>query len=262
MQIPHHLSKKGGARRGHRKGRAGGRDPEPDTAALRPPTDPPTRSRSELQHRPDPARRLANGPTTDAPLSTLQGVSREPTSSCRPQTNAGTNRPSNRDLVTLSSADLYRRLRPRVKRLVTCLLGGRTAPADLVHDACAEIVMSKGRFRQDAEFGPWINAIVRRQVHKWLRAQRRSHCLLRSLAEQAEARLPRPDELAEAKRALRDTADGLRSLPSMQQKCILALAVDGLSVREAAERLRTTPAAFRTAVCRARARLCELLTIE
>jgi RNA polymerase sigma-70 factor (ECF subfamily) len=174
--------------------------------------------------------------------------------------NAGIRRASDCDLATLGSADLYRRLQPRVEHLVMCLLSGRTAPADLVHDASAEVVMSKGHFRHESEFGPWVDAIVRRQVYKWLRGQQRYSRLLRDLAVQPAARAPeRPDESAEATRALRRTAEVLKSLPVRQQRCILLLEVDGLSVQHAAKRLGVTPAAVRSAACRVRARLRESL---
>jgi RNA polymerase sigma-70 factor (ECF subfamily) len=209
-----------------------------------------------VEHLPHTARKPATKFAVDTLLSPEPSACRRPSWS---QTNADIRRDS--ELATLSSADLYRRLRPRVKHLVMCLLGGRTAPDDLVHDVCAEIVTSEGHFQNESEFGSWVNAVVRRQVYMWLRGQQRYHRLLRDLSEGTIARAPPPpDESLEATRRLRRTAEALNSLPGPQKACLLLLTLEGVSVPEAARRLGTTAAAVRTAVCRTRARLRQVLT--
>ena len=165
------------------------------------------------------------------------------------------------DVTSVSINDLYRRLQRHVPGVATSLLGGTSAPTDLVHDAVTDIVLSLPRFRHGCEFRSWVRAIVRRHVQRWIRSQQRHRRLLRAASEEAKAApAVRADESIDLKQALGRLDALLLGLPKRQLVCLFSTEVEGLSSEVVAKQLGITPAAVRTNSCRARAYLRKSLT--
>lgn len=146
-------------------------------------------------------------------------------------------------------------LRPRVAQIAGALMGEKP-PVELVHDICVDVTLANRRFRCECMFSTWLFAIVRHHVHNWIRKERRWRELMRAAAESAPGRqVPRPDEVADGFLQVDELKTCLAKLTDGQRSCLVLVGCECLSPREAALRLRMTPAAVRMHVHRARVRL-------
>jgi RNA polymerase sigma-70 factor (ECF subfamily) len=146
-------------------------------------------------------------------------------------------------------------LRPQVEQIARALIGARP-PTDLVHDMCVDVTLSGLRFRGDCSFSTWMYSIVSHRVHNWIRNERNRRNLIQA-AEQAALRhyIPHPDEVIDTFVLVDQLRTGFAMLTQTQRACLLLVACECLSPKEAAARLNLTPTAVRMNVHRARARL-------
>jgi RNA polymerase sigma-70 factor (ECF subfamily) len=155
-------------------------------------------------------------------------------------------------------ADVLRRLiRARLARL-----GFNVSDAeDLVQDVLIGLHTKRHTWDEGRPFLPWLHAIVRYKladaVRQWRREARyRSDVPLDDWSDLFVA--PAKD----LDRALVDVDRHVAGLPVGQREVVQALAIDGASVRETAQKLGTSQAAIRVVLHRALARLAAAAGVE
>jgi RNA polymerase sigma factor (sigma-70 family) len=160
------------------------------------------------------------------------------------------------------SADLYQALRPEIVRIARAVLGANP-PADLVHDTCVDVALSKSHFRGDCAFSTWMYAVVRHHVHNWMRKERSYRNLIHAV-EQAWPfnRVQRPDEVVDGFALADQLRAAISVLTESERACLLLVRYECLSPREVAARLDITPSAVRMNIHRARTRLRTRLGTE
>jgi RNA polymerase sigma-70 factor, ECF subfamily len=155
-------------------------------------------------------------------------------------------------------ADVLRRvIRARLARL-----GISTSDAeDLVQEVLIGLHAKRHTWDEKRPFLPWLHAIVGYKLTDAVRQWRR----------EARYRSDRPlddwpDLFAapaeDLDRALVDVERHVASLPAGQREVVQALAIDGASVRETAQKLGTSEGAIRVVLGRAFARLAAAAGIE
>ena len=152
---------------------------------------------------------------------------------------------------------LLRELLPAVRAFVRHLLRDDASTEDVVQNVLLQIHRARHTYRPERPFGPWLRAISRNAALDALRARvRRGRREVAGLEpEQAEAMagaaafaqtMPEREE-----RLVPPLRDALAALPASQREALLLLHVEELSVREAAERVGTTPGALKLRAHRA-----------
>jgi RNA polymerase sigma-70 factor, ECF subfamily len=116
---------------------------------------------------------------------------------------------------------------------------------DVVQETLLAIHLKRQSWDQTAPASPWIWAIARHKLIDTLRRRgRRVHLPVEDFSEMLASEEEEPDRLiAGADRHLETLSPGQRSV-------LRAIAIDGASVGEAAERLSMTPGAVRVALHR------------
>jgi RNA polymerase sigma-70 factor (ECF subfamily) len=125
---------------------------------------------------------------------------------------------------------------------------------DLVQEVLIGLHTKRRTWNEGLPFLPWLHAIVRYKltdaVRRWRReARRRSDVPLDDWSDLLAAPVEDPD------RALVDLDRHVASLPAGQREVLRALAIDGASVRETAQKLGTSEGVIRVILHRALARL-------
>jgi RNA polymerase sigma-70 factor (ECF subfamily) len=117
---------------------------------------------------------------------------------------------------------------------------------DVVQDTLLAIHLKRQTWDQDRPIGPWISAIARNKMIDLMR--RRGRAIKVPIDDVAESLAAE-----EASAALEGYEVGrmLENLNVKQRSVVRALAVDGASVRETAERLNMTESAIRVTLHRA-----------
>jgi RNA polymerase sigma-70 factor, ECF subfamily len=148
-------------------------------------------------------------------------------------------------------ADVLRRfIRARVARLGL----NASDTEDLVQEVLIGLHTKRYTWNEGLPFLPWLHAIVRYKltdaVRRWRRESRyRSDVPLDDWSDLFAAPVEDPD------RALVDLDRHLAGLPTRQRVVVCALAIDGASVRETAQKLGTSEGVIRVILHRALARL-------
>lgn len=181
-------------------------------------------------------------------------LSRANTANSTGQSNSGGHLPQ-RLRRSREALRMYLALRTQVAQIARRLIR-EIPPADLVHDICVDVTLSKPRFRRDSAYSTWIHSIVCHRVHNWIRKQRSQRNLLRAATEVAlRQQAPQPDAAMDSVVMVAELRTGLAMLTEGQRACLILVGCEALSPKEAAVLLRLTPTAVRMNVCRARARL-------
>jgi RNA polymerase sigma-70 factor, ECF subfamily len=125
---------------------------------------------------------------------------------------------------------------------------------DLVQEVLIGLHTKRHTWNEALPFLPWLHAIVRYKltdaVRQWRReARHRSDVPLNDWSDLLAA----PDE--DLDRALVDVDRHIAGLPTNQREVVQALAINGTSVRETAQKLGTSEGAVRVILHRALARL-------
>lgn len=155
-------------------------------------------------------------------------------------------------------ADVLRRLiRTRLTRLGLNV----SDTEDLVQEVLIGLHAKRHTWDEHLPFLPWLHAIVRYKLadamRRWRReARHRSNVPLDDWSDLFAAPAEDPD------RGLVDVSRHIAGLPSGQRKVVQALAIDGASVRETAQRLGKSEGAIRVILHRALARLAAAAGIE
>jgi RNA polymerase sigma-70 factor, ECF subfamily len=155
-------------------------------------------------------------------------------------------------------ADTLRRLiRARLARLSL----NASDAEDLVQEVLIGLHTKRHTWEAGRPFLPWLHAIVRYKltdaVRQWRReARHRSDVPLDDWSDLFAAPAEDPD------RVLVDVDRHVAGLPAGQRAVVQALAIDGASVRETAQKLGTSEGAIRVVLHRALARLAAAAGVE
>lgn len=147
----------------------------------------------------------------------------------------------------------YRRLlvaiAPTLRSMARRALSRAGQPLDLAEDIVQEILLAvhlkRHTFAPDAPFGPWVFAVARNKIIDALR--RRGRRVFVPIEDFAETL---PGESAEPGPSERDVEKRLKDLPDRQQEVLRAIAVDGHSIDETAQKLSISNGAVRVALHR------------
>jgi len=186
------------------------------------------------------------------------------TRSSAPSSDADTPPASRLAAVLAGDADAldawYRAEHPLVYRLCFGFLADATEAEDAAQDAMLHLHDSLPRYQFQRAYGPWRNTVVLNLCRDRLRRQR-----TRTLAENADAeallpsRLPRPDEMAEARELAALLQAALGALSPREREAFVLRDLQGCSTRETAESLGVAEASVRSLITLARRRLRALL---
>jgi RNA polymerase sigma-70 factor (ECF subfamily) len=147
----------------------------------------------------------------------------------------------------------YRRLLEELSGLLRAYYGRRCPPGldaeDLVQETLIAVHTRRATYDAGQPFTAWAYAIAR---YKLIDALRRSRAHLRAPAEAADALFAAPEAAggAEAAMAARDLERVMADLPARTRDLIRETKVDGLSVRESAEKHGMTETAAKVAIHR------------
>ena len=122
----------------------------------------------------------------------------------------------------------------------------RSEAEDIVQEALLSIHLKRGTWKQSDPIGPWISAVVRNKViDAFRRRGRRIDVRIESVIDILEAQDDVPTlETQHLERLL----SGLNELP---RRIVLSISVEGVSIRETAQRFQMTEGAVRVALHRA-----------
>ena len=141
-------------------------------------------------------------------------------------------------------------------------LARRIKSSDAVEDVAQEILISihsvRHTYRPDQPFGPWMYAIARNRLADYWRKQFRLRAEIPTeLETMSVAEAERPD------RSLSDQmAAALGALSESQRSIVTMLKIDGLSIRETADKMGMTEGAVKVAAHRAYGMLRKRFTQE
>lgn len=149
--------------------------------------------------------------------------------------------------------DIGRTLRVLVGRKLSRLGMGTDQTEDIVQEALLGLHMMRDRWDDSRPFLPWLHAIVRYKIGDAVRKRSREarHRCDLTLDELSDV-IAAPDQ---GDRHMPDMDRALASLSSGQRDVVSSLAIEGQSVRETAERLKTSEGAVRVTLHRALQRL-------
>lgn len=122
----------------------------------------------------------------------------------------------------------------------------KTEAEDVVQDVLLAIHLKRGTWDQDRPIGPWVATIVRNKViDAFRRRGRRIDVPIEDVIDTLEAKDtdPPPD--------IQTMERMLARLKAQQRKIVMAISVEGASVRQTAERLQMTEGAVRVTLHRA-----------
>jgi RNA polymerase sigma-70 factor (ECF subfamily) len=161
----------------------------------------------------------------------------------------------------------YRRLLEELAPALRALIRGAAAQyrlpqadiEDVVQETLLAIHLKRHTWKDTEPLGPWLRAIARNKLIDSLRRRGRAsggHVPLDDVLETLAAPEPEP-HLSAA-----DTDRMLQAIKGRQREVVRAVAVEGLSAREAAERLGISEGAVRVALHRGLAAIAAAFRTE
>ena len=144
---------------------------------------------------------------------------------------------------------------PLLRRHARGMLRDASAADDLVQDCLERAVSRQGSFRAEGTVRAWLYGILVNCHRDHLRRHRDGGHLVEVGAMAAEPAVPAGQE---AHVELAEVARALARLPVDQRQALLLLAMDGLSVTEAAQALGLPEGTVMSRVARARSALREM----
>lgn len=152
-------------------------------------------------------------------------------------------------------------LLPRLRRFARALTRSVEEADDLVQDACERALARAHQFIPGSRLDSWLFRIVQ---NRWLDRCRERRTAGRPVAVEEAFDLAGSDGRAsgEARLLMGRLVDALDTLSAEQRLVLVAVCVEGLSYREAAELLEVPIGTVMSRLARARARLHELVMDE
>lgn len=125
---------------------------------------------------------------------------------------------------------------------------------DVVQETLLAIHLKRHTWDTGAPIGPWVRAIARNKLVDMMRRRgRRTEVLIDDFTDVLASDTPMPDAAAQS----RDVDRHLDGLPARQCAVVRAIAVQGTSITETAQRLDITEGAVRVALHRGLAALAK-----
>jgi RNA polymerase sigma factor (sigma-70 family) len=163
---------------------------------------------------------------------------------------------------------LVRRHKEGLYGFVRRYLGSADEGYDVLQEAFVSAWLGLRRYDPERPFLPWLRTIVLHKCRDFGRRQAVRRLFLRAFAretagEQTTAHLERDREAeAELAERLRRLDRAIADLPAYYKEALLLTTASGLSHKEAAEMLKTTPKAVEMRLARARSRLLAAMRTE
>jgi RNA polymerase sigma-70 factor (ECF subfamily) len=149
-------------------------------------------------------------------------------------------------------------LLPRLRRFARALCRDDAEADDLVQAACERALTRRGRFLPGTRLDSWLYRIMQ---NLWLDRGRTAQARREHLDIGLVGDLPGVDgrDETEARILLAQVRERVAALPEGQRLVLALVSVEGLSYREAAERLAVPIGTVMSRLARARRRLFDLL---
>ena len=159
-------------------------------------------------------------------------------------------------------AEIMRRHREPIYRLIRGYVGDPEEAVDLVQDCLTSAFKSLDRFDQERPLRAWLSRIAINKCRDWSR-RRAVRQLIHWPATSAQTAAvpdpaPRLDEAAEDREELDRLWEALAELPRSIKEPLLLQAIEGLSQSEVAAVLRISEKAVETRIYRARRKLASI----
>lgn len=167
---------------------------------------------------------------------------------------------TDREEGQVAFAALYERYAQRVSRWLIRWVGSTGEREDLVQQVFFQLHRALPSFRGDSTMSTFIGGITRNVAVDHLRKRKRlpAGCGEASLAEFLDTG-PSPEELACKREELRELFSLLPHLSELKQRAFVLVAINGMSLVDAAELLNARPEAVRQRVLAARRELLAML---
>lgn len=148
---------------------------------------------------------------------------------------------------------LYERYLPMVWRRAQALVGDVHAAEDVTSEVMLALLRNLARLEGDAEcVAAWLATVVRRQAADHHRRTYRARTKLAAAAAEPSVETPGPAAPLEAEETRREVLRVLDAMPERQRVALEWKYLDGLGVREIAERLGESERAVEAVLYRAR----------
>lgn len=155
-----------------------------------------------------------------------------------------------------SARRLDAELRPRLRRYFRASGFTDTEVEDLVQEALLRVFRSVGGLREEERFLPWLFVLARNLARTAGAARRREQeRRAEGVDLEAVAGAVEPHPASRARARLARVQQVLGVLPEQQRRCLILVARDGLSYREAADLLGLSALTVRNHLAAARRRL-------
>jgi RNA polymerase sigma-70 factor, ECF subfamily len=160
-------------------------------------------------------------------------------------------------------AELIRRYQDRIYRVIYGYVQDRDEALDLTQETFLQMLEGLPRFREQAHFYTWLHRIALNRCLDWGRGRTRrppaislNDLVDEGWAEPADNRAAsRPDEMLMAKELRRQIHAAIDAVPELFRSVVLLADVEGLSVREIADRLGCPVNTVKTRLYRGRAQV-------
>jgi RNA polymerase sigma-70 factor (ECF subfamily) len=161
-------------------------------------------------------------------------------------------------LAQRGNSDMYesllREIAPIIRQMVSGRIRNREDAEEVVQEVLIAIHNSGHTYNTERPFLPWMRAIANHKLNDHFRRVYRDNAHLSMLKREVDAesiaKKSSPDVTASA-HASELLDDLMRSLPERQHEIVRLMKLDGLSVRETAERLNMSVPAVKVAAHRA-----------
>lgn len=159
-------------------------------------------------------------------------------------------------------AEIMRRHREPIFRLIRGYIGDPEEAVDLVQDCFTAAFKNLDRYDQDRPFRAWLSRIAINKCRDWAR-RRAVRRLFHSSAAAPEAATipdsaPSLEDVAASRQELQRLWSAITGLPRALKEPLILQTIEGLSQAEVAAALRISEKAVETRVYRARRKLAQL----
>jgi RNA polymerase sigma-70 factor (ECF subfamily) len=140
--------------------------------------------------------------------------------------------------------DLYALLAPRLHRYLMARACDEATRHDLVQETMLRMHLTRARLRPGAPVMPWVLTVLRRL---WIETLRRGarETLLEGAGDDLSSNDAGPDHSAELRELADHMCAALTRLPELHRAAFDLVRSEGLSVKDAAKKLRTTSCAVK-----------------
>lgn len=136
-----------------------------------------------------------------------------------------------------AAAELFRRHRAAIERLLFALLGPEPEAEDLLHEVFVRALEGIGSLEEPSRFRSWLTGIAVHTAREWIRRKSRRRWL-RFVEDLPERPAPSPSE--EVSEAARCTSDVLLAMSPRERSVFMLRFVDGAEIADVAVACETS----------------------